>query len=155
MINKIMLDWKQVKQYARNGNPEPPRRVDKSESEWKKELTSEQFQITRKSGTDGRFAGEYCEAHQPGLYACVCCSTELFDSRTKFESKSGWPSFTEPFEENVIKYKKDSGFGMQRIEVQCNICDAHLGHVFPDGPKPTGLRYCVNSTSLDLVEEAE
>lgn len=150
-----MMDWKQVKQYAKNGSPEPPRRVEKSEEEWKEELTEEQFQITRKHGTERAFSGEYCESHQPGLYACVCCRTDLFDSSEKFESGSGWPSFTEPVQENVIKYKKDNSLMMRRIEVLCNVCDGHLGHVFPDGPEPTGLRYCVNSVSLELVEEAE
>lgn len=150
-----MINWKQVKKFAKSGNPEPPRRVEKSNADWKKELTSKQFQITRKSGTDQPFRGEYCEAHAPGLYACVCCATELFNSSEKFESGSGWPSFTEPVEENIIKYRKDFGLGMQRIEAQCNVCDAHLGHVFPDGPEPTGLRYCLNSTSLQLVVTAD
>ncbi len=145
-----MIDWKQVKKYAANGNLEPPRRVEKSEGEWKEQLTDEQFKTTRKGGTDPRFQGVYCEEHQPGLYSCVCCGTQLFNSGEKFESGSGWPSFTEPLEENVIKYKKDFGLGMKRIEAQCNVCDAHLGHVFPDGPEPTGLRYCLNSTSLEL-----
>ncbi len=148
-----MINWKQVKEYASNGSPEPPRRVEKSEDEWREELTGEQFKITRKAGTDPRFQGEYCEAHEPRLYSCVCCGTELFDSSEKFESGSGWPSFTEPLREDVIKYEKDLGVGMKRIEVQCNVCDAHLGHVFPDGPPPTGLRYCLNSTSLQLEEE--
>ena len=147
-----MIDWKQVNQYAGKGNPEPPRRVEKSEQEWKEQLTEEQFRITRKHGTERAGSGEYCEAHQPGLYACICCETELFDSGEKFESRSGWPSFTEPVQDSVIKYTEDHSLGMHRIEVQCNVCDAHLGHVFPDGPEPTGLRYCINSASLNLVE---
>lgn len=150
-----MIDWKQVNQYIANGNPEPPRRVEKTDEEWKQQLTPEQYQVARQSGTEQPFTGEYCEAHQPGLYACVCCGTELFNSEEKFESRSGWPSFTEPIQENTIKYIEDSSHGMQRIEVLCNVCDAHLGHVFPDGPPPTGLRYCVNSASLSLVETAE
>ena len=147
-----MIDWKQVTRYAGDGSPEPPRRVEKSEEEWKKELTSQQFRVTRRKGTEAPFSGEYCEAHEPGLYACVCCGTELFDSTEKFESGSGWPSFTEPVEDAVIRYEEDRSHGMRRIEVLCNVCDAHLGHVFPDGPEPTGLRYCINSASLQLVE---
>lgn len=150
-----MMDWKQVNAYAGKGNPKPPRRVEKSEEEWKKQLTEEQFYVARKHGTERAGTGEYCESHQPGLYACVCCDTELFDSTEKFESRSGWPSFTEPVADNVIKYKEDYSHGMQRIEVLCNVCDAHLGHVFPDGPPPTGLRYCVNSASLSLVKEVK
>lgn len=148
-----MIDWKQVQQYAAKGSPEPPRRVEKSEEEWKEELIPEQFQITRKHGTERPYSGAYCESHAPGRYACVCCGTELFDSGGKFESGSGWPSFTEPVQDNVIRYREDRSFGMSRIEVLCNVCDAHLGHVFPDGPEPTGLRYCINSASLTLVDE--
>jgi methionine-R-sulfoxide reductase len=149
------LDWKQVKKYVKNGVPEPPRRVEKSNEDWKKELTNEQFQTMRKKSTDRPGEGEYCEAHEPGLYACTGCRTELFDSRNKFASGSGWPSFTEPVAENVIRYENDRSMMMNRIEVLCNVCDAHLGHVFPDGPEPTGLRYCVNSTSLQRLEKAE
>lgn len=147
------IDWNKVIHYTQKGNPSPPRRVEKSEDEWREILTEEQFQITRLKGTERAFSGEYCEAHDPGKYACVCCGTELFDSGLKFDSSSGWPSFTEPTEDNVIKHKKDSSFGMVRVEVMCNVCDAHLGHVFPDGPKPSGLRYCINSASIRLVEK--
>jgi methionine-R-sulfoxide reductase len=146
------MKWLDVLQYASKGNEVPPRRVEKSEEEWKKILTSEEFQVCRKKGTERAFSGEYCEAHEPGIYACRCCGTVLFDSRTKFESKSGWPSFTEPVKANVIKYSKDKSFGMTRIEVECSVCDCHLGHVFPDGPQPTGLRFCINSLSIKLVK---
>lgn len=142
------MSWKDVLKYARNGSPAPDRRVVKSPDEWKKLLTREQYAIARGKGTERAHTGEYCSSHEPGLYACVCCKTVLFDSRQKFESGTGWPSFTEPAAHNVISYKEDNSYGMERIEVQCSVCDAHLGHVFPDGPGKTGLRYCINSASL-------
>ncbi|WNB17129.1 peptide-methionine (R)-S-oxide reductase MsrB [Marivirga arenosa] len=144
------MNWNEVIKYANNGSPEPPKKVEKTETEWKEILTAEEFQITRKKGTERAFTGEYCEAHEAGKYACRCCGTTLFDSTLKFDSSSGWPSFTEPFKDNVIKYEKDVSFGMVRVEVLCNVCEAHLGHVFPDGPPPTGLRYCINSASIKL-----
>ena len=148
-----VLKWNDVIRFAEKGNPTPSTRVEKTEEEWKKLLTSEQFSIARKKGTERAFTGEYCEAHDPGLYGCVCCGTLLFDSRVKFESGTGWPSFTQPVEENAIAYHKDISFGMVRVEVLCNTCDSHLGHVFPDGPKPSGLRYCINSASLKMKAE--
>lgn len=147
-----MINWTHVLQFASKGNPIPPKRVEKSDAEWQKILTPEEYQIARKKGTERAFTGEYCEAHEAGLYACRCCGTELFDSTLKFESGTGWPSFTQPVQENVVSYIKDTSYGMVRVEVCCNVCDAHLGHVFPDGPAPTGLRYCVNSASIVLVE---
>lgn len=146
-----MIKWIDILNYARNGNPAPPKRVEKSEEEWKKVLPADVFQITRLKGTERAFTGEYCEAHEPGKYACRCCGSMLFDSTLKFDSKSGWPSFTQPIAENAIAYHKDSSFGMVRVEVLCNVCDCHLGHVFPDGPEPSGLRYCINSASINLV----
>jgi methionine-R-sulfoxide reductase len=146
------LKWLDVLAFASKGNPTPPSRVAKSEEEWKKILTPEEFLVCRKKGTERAFTGEYCEAHDPGLYACRCCGTPLFDSRIKFESGTGWPSFTIPVEDNVIKYIKDTSYGMTRIEVECSVCDCHLGHVFPDGPPPTGLRYCINSASIKHIE---
>lgn len=146
------MKWIDVLSLASKGSPSPDRRVEKSDDEWRKLLTPEQFQIARKKGTERAFTGEYCEAHDPGIYACICCATPLFDSSQKFESGSGWPSFTEPVKDNVIKYEKDNSYGMQRVEVMCNVCDCHLGHVFPDGPPPTGLRFCINSASINKVK---
>lgn len=149
------MNWNDVIKYANQGSPEPPRRVEKSDAEWKEQLTPAQYQIARKKGTEPAFSGALCHAHEPGKYACICCDTLLFDSDLKFESGSGWPSFTEPIKDNVIKYEKDTAFGMVRVEVMCNVCDGHLGHVFSDGPAPSGLRFCINSESIKLVEEKE
>ncbi len=148
-----MLNWIDVVKFANNGTPAPDRRVEKTEDEWRELLTPEQFQIARLKGTERAGSGEFCERHEPGLYGCVCCGTPLFDSREKFESGSGWPSFTQPVKENAIKYEKDTSYGMVRVEVMCNTCDAHQGHVFPDGPAPSGLRYCINSASMQLLED--
>ena len=147
-----MMKWKDVIHYASVGSPAPDRRVEKTDEEWKTLLTPEQFRIARNKGTEMAFTGQYCHAHDAGKYNCICCDTPLFDSSIKFDSKSGWPSFTEPVALNAIKYEKDTSFGMVRVEVMCNVCDAHLGHVFPDGPEPTGLRYCINSESIKLEE---
>ena len=133
-----------------------PRRVEKTPAEWRAQLTPEQFHVTREHGTERAFTGEFCEAHTAGLYACVCCGTPLYDSSTKFESGTGWPSFTQPVEEAAVRYHKDTSYGMTRVEVLCNVCDAHQGHVFPDGPAPSGLRLCINSASIKLVgQEAQ
>ena len=149
-----MQTWNDVIRLANNPTPSP-RRVEKTPEEWRAMLTPEQFHVTREHGTERAFTGEYCEAHDPGLYACRCCRTLLFDSSLKFESGTGWPSFTQPYSDSVIAYHKDSGHGMVRIEVTCNVCDAHLGHVFPDGPLPSGLRFCINSASIILAEKAK
>lgn len=149
-----MLTWKDIIYFAVNGNPKPDKRVEKTADEWREILTSEEFQITRLKGTERPFSGEHCSSFSSGKYNCTCCNTPLFDSSIKFESSSGWPSFTQPIKENAVQYKKDTTHGMVRVEILCNTCDAHLGHVFPDGPEPSGLRFCVNSLSIKLENNA-
>ena len=145
-----MLTWKDIISFATKGNPEPDKRVEKSEEEWKAQLTPEQYRVMRKKGTEAPHTGALCTSYEAGQYNCAGCDTPLFDSTIKFESGTGWPSFTQPIKENAIKYIKDTTFGMVRVEVVCNTCDSHLGHIFPDGPEPSGLRYCVNSESMVL-----
>ena len=147
------MNWNDVIRYTNNGSPTPDRRVEKTDEEWRAQLTKEQYRITRKKGTEPAFSGALCNTYNRGRYACICCGTLLFDSNLKFDSKSGWPSFTEPIKDNVIKYEKDTSYGMIRVEVMCNVCDGHLGHIFPDGPEPSGLRFCINSESIQLVTE--
>ena len=147
-----MQNWLDVLKFANNGNAEPDRRVEKTEEEWKSILSPEQFRVTRQKGTERAHSSEMCNLFEPGRYACICCGTELFDSEEKFQSGTGWPSFTQPIKTNAIAYHKDKGFGMYRIETVCNTCDAHLGHVFQDGPPPSGLRFCINAVSLKKVE---
>jgi peptide-methionine (R)-S-oxide reductase len=146
------LTWGDVMRYARKGSPPPDHRVEKSDADWRSLLTEEEYQITRQKGTERAFTGAYCESFVPGRYACRCCGTALFDAEEKFESGTGWPSFTQPLSNNVVKYEVDKSFGMVRVEILCNVCDAHLGHVFPDGPGPGGLRFCTNSASLRRIE---
>lgn len=150
-----MINWNSVIKFANHGTPAPEKKVIKSDEEWQSMLSPEQFRITRQKGTERAGSGEFCAAHDPGKYNCVCCNTPLFDSTIKFESGTGWPSFTQPISENAIGYIKDTSFGMIRVEVTCNTCDAHLGHVFPDGPEPSGLRYCINSASMVLEKSEE
>ncbi|MCG8573397.1 MAG: peptide-methionine (R)-S-oxide reductase MsrB [Flavobacteriales bacterium] len=143
-----MLKWTDVIKYANKGNETPPKRVEKSSDEWKEILTEEEFYVARLKGTERPHSSDMCALFEPGKYNCICCDTLLFDASEKFNSGTGWPSFTQPADISHVAYHKDSSHGMVRVEVTCNICDAHLGHVFPDGPPPGGLRYCVNAVSL-------
>lgn len=129
-------------------------KVVKTEAEWRAQLSDLQYHVTREHGTERAFTGIYHDTKTPGTYKCICCSTPLFSSNTKYDSGTGWPSFWEPITEDAVAYKEDRSLFMRRVEVLCATCDAHLGHVFPDGPKPSGQRFCMNSASLDL-EEAE
>ena len=135
----------------RDGNPPPPRRVERSAAEWRERLTPEQFRVTRERGTERAHSSDMCGLFEPGEYQCVCCGTPLFEASTKFGSKSGWPSFTQAVAPGVVAHLADDSHGMRRVEVACNVCDAHLGHVFPDGPEPTGLRYCINGVALKFI----
>ena len=147
-----MLKWTDILSFAQNNNSKPDRRMELSDSEWKQKLSEEAFHVTRQHGTEQAFSSDMCSRFEPGLYACVCCDTLLFDGDQKFESGTGWPSFTQPAKENAIAYKLDKSFGMTRVETLCNTCDAHLGHVFPDGPLPGGLRYCMNAVALKKLD---
>ncbi len=148
-----MIKWADVIHFTNKGNPTPDKRVEKTEEEWKQILTPEEFQVTRLKGTERSFSSEMCSLFEPGIYECKCCGTLLFDASEKFESGTGWPSFTQPVKENAVGYHADRSHGMIRVEVTCNVCDAHLGHIFPDGPPPSGLRYCINALSLNKVKE--
>ncbi|MFY0686958.1 MAG: peptide-methionine (R)-S-oxide reductase MsrB [Cyclobacteriaceae bacterium] len=148
-----MIDWNYIMQHSDRKNVEPPRKIQKSEEEWKTELSSEVFQIARLKGTERAHSSEMCGLFEPGKYACACCQTELFDATEKFESGTGWPSFTQPVDPAHVAHFSDSSYGMVRIEACCNVCDAHLGHVFPDGPAPSGLRYCINALSLKKISD--
>lgn len=146
-----MLKWNDVTRFAQEGNPPPDRKISKTEAEWYQQLTEEQYRVTRQAGTEPAFSSEMCSVLEPGIYACLCCDALLFDAREKFDSGTGWPSFGQPIKLNAIAYHQDGKYGMTRIETVCNTCDAHLGHVFPDGPAPSGLRYCMNAVALKKV----
>lgn len=149
----MMLTWLDVLKFAAKGLPEPPEKVIKTEEEWKDILPDDVYYITRKKGTERPHSSDMCTSFEPGLYACACCDQKLFDSTTKFDSGTGWPSFTQPVDINAVTYHKDYSFGMTRVETLCSVCDAHLGHVFQDGPPPGGLRYCINALALKKVTQ--
>ena len=146
-----MLRWIDVLKYAKYSNPEPDHRLELTETEWQQQLTPAQYQVMRLKGTESPYRNAYCRSYEPGMYVCVGCGTPLFRSDEKYHAISGWPSFTQPITRGALKYLFYDSHRLQRIEVQCNVCDCHLGHVFPDGPEPAGLRYCINSVCIYLL----
>ena len=145
------MNWETVILEANKNRESNDNKVYKSDAEWKQILDPDVYQVTRKKGTERPFSSQMCSSFEAGKYECICCGTILFDAEEKFDSGTGWPSFTKPVDDNSIVYIQDNSFGHQRIEVCCRACDSHLGHVFPDGPKPTRLRFCINALSLKKV----
>src|SRR5665213_2337924 len=145
---KMMLKWTDVLKLAKGGNPPPERKVVKTQAEWREQLSDEEYHVSRQAGTERAFSSEMCSLFESGIHSCLCCETVLFDASEKFESHTGWPSFTQPIKGNVIAYRFDGPAFLKRVETICNTCDAHLGHVFPDGPPPSGPRYCMNAVAL-------
>lgn len=143
-----MLTWQDIENFVIHGNPPADQRVVKTDVQWRSLLQDNVYEITRNTGTERPFSSPMCTHFEAGTYVCACCDTLLFDSTEKFDSGTGWPSFTQPFKSNAVAYFNDDSLGRMRIEITCNTCDAHLGHVFPDGPAPSKLRYCVNALSL-------
>ena len=151
IIKKISMNWEAVLLEAKKKKDSFPFKVIKTDSEWKEMLTPEVYLITRKKGTERPFSNQMCHSFDAGIYSCACCGISLFSSVEKFDSGTGWPSFNKPIDDDAILYYDDFSYGQHRIEVCCQSCDAHLGHVFPDGPKPTRLRFCINALSLKKV----
>ena len=147
-----MLNWNDIISFVNHGSPTAAKKVVKTEQQWRELLTPDVFKITRHKATEPAHSSDMCSRFEPGQYACACCGTPLFDATEKFDSRSGWPSFTQPIAVENIAYHKDTSYGMIRVETVCNVCDAHLGHIFPDGPAPSGLRYCINALSLNKIK---
>ncbi len=149
----MQINWQAILDLCARGNVPPPRRDIRREDDWREVLSAAQYHVLRQHGTEAAFSSEMCGLFAPGRYACAGCGTALFDAGEKFDSGTGWPSFTQPLTDDVIAYFADHSHGMVRVEVRCNVCEGHLGHVFPDGPPPSKLRYCINALALDKVAD--